>query len=36
MNSLCSAIGGVSLMRFTDRHGPVSIAVLPLVAAPCC
>jgi AAHS family 4-hydroxybenzoate transporter-like MFS transporter len=34
MNSLCSMTGGLLLMRFTDRHGPISIAVLPLTAVP--
>ena len=34
MNSLCSATGGVLLMRFTDRHGPIAIALLPLTAVP--
>jgi len=33
-NSLCSMSGGVALMRFTDRHGPISIAVLPIIAVP--
>ena len=34
VNSLCSAAGGLLLMRFTDRHGPLSIAVLPTAAVP--
>jgi AAHS family 4-hydroxybenzoate transporter-like MFS transporter len=34
MNSLCSATGGLLLMRFTDRHGPIAIALLPLTAVP--
>jgi len=34
MNSLFSAAGGLSLMRFTDRFGPISVAVLPLSAVP--
>ena len=33
-NSLCSMTGGLLLMRFTDKHGPISIAVLPLTAVP--
>ena len=33
-NSLCGATGGLLLMRFTDKHGPLSIAVLPIVAVP--
>jgi AAHS family 4-hydroxybenzoate transporter-like MFS transporter len=34
LNSLCSMTGGLSVMRFTDKHGPISAAVMPLVAAP--
>lgn len=34
MNSLCGMTGGLLIMRFTDRHGPISIAVLPLTAVP--
>ena len=34
VNSLCGATGGLLLMRFTDRHGAVSICVLPIVAVP--
>ncbi len=34
VNSLCSATGGLLLMRFTDRHGPIAVAVLPLIAIP--
>ncbi len=34
LNSLFSMAGGLALMRFTDRHGPISIAVMPLVAIP--
>jgi AAHS family 4-hydroxybenzoate transporter-like MFS transporter len=34
VNSLCSMTGAVLLMRFTDKHGPISIAVLPLTAVP--
>jgi AAHS family 4-hydroxybenzoate transporter-like MFS transporter len=33
-NSLCSALGGLIIMSFTDRKGPISIAVLPAVAVP--
>jgi AAHS family 4-hydroxybenzoate transporter-like MFS transporter len=34
VNSLCSATGGLLLMRFTDRFGPIAVAVLPLIAIP--
>jgi len=34
MNSLFSAAGGLTLMRFTDRFGPISVALLPLTAVP--
>jgi AAHS family 4-hydroxybenzoate transporter-like MFS transporter len=34
MNSLAGAIGALSLMRFTDRIGPISVAVMPAVAVP--
>lgn len=33
-NSMCGMTGGLLLMRFTDKHGPISIAVLPLTAVP--
>jgi AAHS family 4-hydroxybenzoate transporter-like MFS transporter len=33
-NSLAGAIGGVSLMRFTDRVGVISIAVMPAISVP--
>ena len=33
-NSLCGMIGGTALMSFTDRHGALVIAILPIVAAP--
>ena len=33
-NSLCGMTGALMLMRFTDKHGPISIAVMPLVAVP--
>ena len=34
MNSLAGAIGGVALMRFTDRLGVISIAVMPAISVP--
>jgi len=34
MNSLAGAVGAVALMRFTDRIGPISVAVMPAVAVP--
>jgi AAHS family 4-hydroxybenzoate transporter-like MFS transporter len=34
LNSLCSAAGGLAIMRFTDKHGPISISILPLTAVP--
>lgn len=33
-NSLVGATGAVILMRFTDRMGPVSLAVMPIIAVP--
>lgn len=33
-NSLCGAAGGLSIMGFTDHKGPISIAILPIVAVP--
>jgi AAHS family 4-hydroxybenzoate transporter-like MFS transporter len=33
-NSMCGMTGGLMLMRFTDRHGPISIAIMPLIAIP--
>ena len=33
-NSMCGMTGGLMLMRFTDKHGPISIAVMPLIAVP--
>ncbi len=33
-NSLCGAIGGLAIMGFTDRKGPISIAALPAIAVP--
>jgi AAHS family 4-hydroxybenzoate transporter-like MFS transporter len=34
LNSLAGAVGGVALMRFTDRLGVISIAVMPAIAVP--
>jgi AAHS family 4-hydroxybenzoate transporter-like MFS transporter len=34
LNSLAGAIGGISLMRFTDRLGVISIAVMPAISVP--
>jgi AAHS family 4-hydroxybenzoate transporter-like MFS transporter len=34
LNSLAGAIGAVSLMRFTDRLGVISVAVMPAVVVP--
>ena len=33
-NSLCGMTGGVMLMRFTDKHGPISIVAMPLIGVP--
>jgi AAHS family 4-hydroxybenzoate transporter-like MFS transporter len=33
-NALVGSIGAVSLMRFTDRLGPASLAVMPLLSIP--
>ena len=33
-NSICGAIGALLLMRFTDRLGPISVALLPAIAVP--
>jgi MFS transporter, AAHS family, 4-hydroxybenzoate transporter len=33
-NSMCGMTGGLLLMRFTDKHGPISIAAMPLTAVP--
>jgi AAHS family 4-hydroxybenzoate transporter-like MFS transporter len=33
-NSVAGAIGAVLLMRFTDRVGPISVALLPAIAVP--
>ena len=34
LNSLCGAVGGLMLMRFTDRIGAVSLAFMPAIAVP--
>ncbi|HVY81967.1 MAG TPA: MFS transporter [Steroidobacteraceae bacterium] len=34
MNSLAGAVGALALMRFTDRIGPISVAVMPAIAVP--
>jgi len=34
ISAVAGAIGGLLLMRFTDRRGPIAIAVMPLVAIP--
>jgi MFS transporter, AAHS family, 4-hydroxybenzoate transporter len=34
LNSLAGALGGVALMRFTDRLGVISIAVMPAISVP--
>jgi len=34
INGVIGAIGGLLIMRFTDRRGPGAIAVLPLLAIP--
>jgi AAHS family 4-hydroxybenzoate transporter-like MFS transporter len=34
MNSLAGALGGIALMRFTDRLGVISIAVMPAICVP--
>lgn len=34
MNSALGMTGGLLLMRFTDRHGPLVIAAYPLIAVP--
>jgi hypothetical protein len=33
-NALVGATGAVTLMRFTDRLGPASLAVMPVLAVP--
>ena len=34
LNSLVGAAGGIALMRFTDRLGAISIAVMPAISVP--
>jgi AAHS family 4-hydroxybenzoate transporter-like MFS transporter len=34
LNSLCGAVGGLLLMRFIDRIGAVSLALMPAIAVP--
>jgi AAHS family 4-hydroxybenzoate transporter-like MFS transporter len=34
LTSLAGALGGLALMRFTDKMGPISIAALPLIGVP--
>ena len=34
LNSLAGAIGAISLMRFTDRLGVISISVMPAISVP--
>ena len=34
LNSLAGAIGGIALMRFTDRLGVLSVAVMPAISVP--
>ena len=34
VNSVFGALGGLSLMRFTDRFGAIAITVMPLLAIP--
>jgi MFS transporter, AAHS family, 4-hydroxybenzoate transporter len=34
VNSTFGALGGLSLMRFTDRFGAIAITVMPLLAVP--
>ncbi len=33
-NSFCGMTGGLLLMRFTDKHGPITISILPLIGVP--
>ncbi len=33
-NAIASAIGGIAVMRFTDRLGAASLAVMPAIAVP--
>jgi AAHS family 4-hydroxybenzoate transporter-like MFS transporter len=34
LNAVVGSIGAISLMRFTDRLGPASLAVMPLLSIP--
>jgi MFS transporter, AAHS family, 4-hydroxybenzoate transporter len=34
LNALAGAVGAVAVMRFTDRRGPGSLAVRPVIAVP--
>jgi AAHS family 4-hydroxybenzoate transporter-like MFS transporter len=34
LNSLAGALGGIALMRVTDRLGPISLAFMPAAAVP--
>lgn len=34
LTSVTAALAGLALMRFTDRYGPIAIAILPAVAVP--
>ena len=34
INALAGALGGLALMRFTDRRGAIAITVMPLAAVP--
>jgi AAHS family 4-hydroxybenzoate transporter-like MFS transporter len=34
ITAIAGAIGGLALMRFTDRHGAIAVAVMPALAIP--
>ena len=34
ITAIAGAIGGLALMRFTDRHGAIAVAAMPLLAIP--
>ena len=34
LNSIAGAVGALALMRFTDRIGPISVAVMPAISVP--
>jgi MFS transporter, AAHS family, 4-hydroxybenzoate transporter len=34
LNSLCGAVGGLLLMRFTDRIGAITLAFMPAISVP--